>query len=69
LPINIDIPREGQVFQFSKLLVVEGESPWISVNYSLHFGKFRGLIKLAVTLVVVLIIVVIVKKLFFKNRS
>ena len=34
LPIKIDVPQQGRHLRFSKLLVIEKESPWLSLYYS-----------------------------------
>ncbi len=58
LPIKINVPRDGQLYQFSKLLVIEGESPHLSVKYSSFFAKaWKLLIPFLACMIVVLIFI------------
>ncbi len=57
LPIKIDIPQQGQFFSFSKLLVVGGESPWLSVRYTAILNKAYKPVKFLIWFIVVLLIV------------
>jgi len=41
LPIKIDIPEQGRLFRFSKLLIAEKESPWLSVSFIYLFRPLR----------------------------
>lgn len=42
LPIKIDVPQQGRLLQFSKLLVTEQESPRLSCIYYYRFPKAAG---------------------------
>lgn len=54
LPIKIDIPQQGRRLRFSKLLITEKESPWLSLYYSSLPHKlsapFRWLVVFALVL-------------------
>jgi hypothetical protein len=63
LPITINIPQQGQYYRFSKLLVIEGESPGVSMNYTSAFSKLFGLIKLLIVILIVVLIIRVVKRL------
>jgi hypothetical protein len=45
LPIKIEVPEQGQLLRFSKLLVTEKESPWVSITYYYRFPKMEGLLR------------------------
>ncbi|MCM8797497.1 MAG: hypothetical protein NC923_06470 [Candidatus Omnitrophica bacterium] len=53
LPIKIDIPKEGKRYTFSKLLVTENESPWVSLNFVKAFKQLQGLLKLFIFIVII----------------
>ncbi|MFH0791032.1 MAG: hypothetical protein V2A64_05310 [Candidatus Omnitrophota bacterium] len=42
LPIRIDVPTQGRLYLFSKLLVTENENPWITMKFIYNFRKFHG---------------------------
>ncbi|MFH1201847.1 MAG: hypothetical protein V1674_03025 [Candidatus Omnitrophota bacterium] len=65
LPIRIDIPREGRLYNFSKLLVTEKESPWLSVSFITVFKKLHKLF----WLVVLIFVLVKVSKRIFKKKA
>lgn len=44
LPIKIDVPQEGRLYHFSKILVTENETPWMSVVFISNFKEWRGFI-------------------------
>ena len=67
LPITINIPQQGQFYRFSKLLVVEGESPKLTLNYTSAFAKARGLIKLVIFILIVVWLVRAFKKIRAKR--
>ncbi len=67
LPITVDVPQEGRTFNFSKSLVIEGESPWMSVRY-VHVPYRLGCwLETFVRLLGFLVVVVLVWKLV-RNR-
>ncbi|HOW34990.1 MAG TPA: hypothetical protein PL155_01055 [Candidatus Omnitrophota bacterium] len=65
LPIEISIPRQGKLFRFSKLLVVEGESPWLKVSYTSVVEKVKKPVKVIIWLAILVLVVrifIMVKK-------
>ena len=68
LPITINIPQQGQYHRFSKLLVIEGESPWLSMHYTSAFAKVRGLVRLIVFVLIIIFVVRLVR-MVGKKRS
>jgi len=64
LPIKIDIPEQGRLYSFSKLLVTEKESPWLSVSFITVFRQIHGLLRF---IILVVILVVIGKRIFRKK--
>lgn len=63
LPIKIDIPQTGRLYNFSKLLVTENESPRLTINFIYAFRNLQGLFWL-----VVLVIALVLLKNFIKNN-
>ena len=68
LPITINIPQQGQYYRFSKLLVVEGESPWVSMTYTSAFAKVRGLIKFIIWFLVGFLVFRLAKRIAKKIK-
>jgi hypothetical protein len=66
LPIKVDIPRQGRVYRFNKLLVTEKESPWLSATFIYSFRKLHGIFWL---IVVILLGLLVVKKIFKKGPA
>jgi len=62
LPIKIDVPEQGRSLQFSKLLVTEGESPWLSLYYSSIPNKLSVLLRLLVAAALIVVLVRILRK-------
>ena len=62
LPIQIDVPQEGKLLQFSKLLVVEGESPWMSASYTAVIEKAKKPMKVIIWGLAVLLSFLVIKK-------
>lgn len=60
LPIKINIPQQGQNFQFSKLLVVDGESSKLSIKYTPLVAKVIKPVKLIVAVGLILGVVVFI---------
>jgi hypothetical protein len=63
LPITINIPQQGQFYRFSKLLVIEGESPMVTMSYTSAFAKVKGLIKFIIMILIVVLIIRSVRRL------
>jgi len=62
MPIKISVPQQGRQYRFSKLLITDKESPWVTFRY-LKIYKHLGLImRLAVLLLVVLVIIRAIRK-------
>lgn len=66
LPIKIDIPGQGRLYNFSKLLVTEKESPWLSVTFITIFKQIHGLIRLLILIVILFFIGKFIKKRLVK---
>lgn len=62
LPIKIDIPEEGRLYRFSKLLVTEEESPWMSVNFVKVSRKIQGFAKFLIFIAVLVLGIAFIKK-------
>lgn len=62
LPIKIDIPEQGKLYRFSKLLVTEKESPWLSVSFVKVFKQARGLFKFLLFIAAIFSIAFLIKK-------
>jgi len=69
LPIKIDIPQEGRLFNFSKLLVTEKESPKLSVNFIRIAKVINRIFKIIIFLVILFIAFKVIKKIFFKPKA
>ncbi len=63
LPIKVSIPERGRLYRFSKLLVTEKESPWLSMYYTGAWVKVRGLVRLAIWIVVLFFVFKLIKNL------
>ncbi len=68
LPIKIDLPTRGNGFTVSKLLVVEGDQPWMSVSYFPWGKTARGSLKFAKIGLFFLIFVLIVVRIRSKKK-
>lgn len=66
LPIKIDVPQQGRLYRFSKLLITERESPWLSTSFVYAFRQLYGWFWL---LVIVVIVVAAIKKILKKKIS
>ena len=69
LPIKIDIPQQGRFLRFSKLLVTEKESPWLSVNYFGLSERLRGWLKFLSFCAVIIFIILMIKKVARKAHG
>ncbi len=67
LPIKIDIPEQGCLYRFSKLLVTENESPWFSVSFITVFKQLHGLFKFLIFFVILFALGIFIKKIL--NRE
>lgn len=63
LPIKIDIPEEGRLYRFSKLLVTENENTQLSVNFIKTIKYLGGLFKFFVFIAVFIICVAVARKI------
>ncbi len=69
LPIKIEIPQRGKLLGFSKLLVTEQESPWVSFQYTGVINKISGLIKLLIVLGIIFLFLRIFLKILSKKKK
>lgn len=63
LPIKIDIPEEGRLYRFSKLLVTENESTWLSLNFIKIIKHLRSLFRFVVFVIVFIIAIAAARKI------
>lgn len=68
LPIKINIPQKGQLLRFTKLLVTENESPWLSVRYTNIFEKLLRPLQFLIGFAILFLFYKIIKKIFCKKR-
>lgn len=59
LPIKIDVPQQGKIFRFSKLLVTENESTQLSTKYISLFKGWLGNVVVVVSGVVIVFIAIL----------
>jgi len=64
LPIKINIPQQGRLYRFSKLLVTEKESPWLSVNFITVFKQAHGLLGFLIFVIILIGVALFSKKIF-----
>jgi len=69
LPIKVDLPRRGEAFTVSKMLVVEGDQPWMSVNYVSWGRSARGWVKFGKIAVIVVIVTWLIMKFLRRKRK
>lgn len=67
LPIKIAIPEVGRVYNFSKLLIAEKESPWFSVVFITAFKKIHGFLSFLIFIAILSAVAVFVKNIFKKK--
>ena len=67
LPIKIEVPEEGRLFSFSKLLVTEKESPWLSVWFIYGVKQVQGFIRFIVFCFVLFVVYRIIRRMFRKK--
>jgi hypothetical protein len=63
LPIKIEVPEQGRLLRFSKLLVTEKESPWVTITYYYRFPKMGGLVRLLFFVLLFFIVLKAVRKI------
>jgi hypothetical protein len=62
LPVRIDIPQEGRFYQFSKLLVTQEDTPWLSAVYFYTFPKAHGILGILVAVFCLFVLVFLIRK-------
>ncbi|MDP2924578.1 MAG: hypothetical protein Q8O30_12830 [Candidatus Omnitrophota bacterium] len=62
LPIKVEVPEQGRLYRFSKLLVTENESPRLSVSFITVFRPIHGFIRFLIFVTVIFYIVRFIKK-------
>ena len=69
LPIKVDLPIRGNGYTVSKLLVVEGDQPWMSVKY-VPWGKtVQGWMKFAKIALFFLVFIWLVLRVRSKKKQ
>ncbi len=63
LPIKIEVPEQGRLLRFSKLLVTEKESPWVSITYYYRFPKMAGLLRFAFFILLITALIIALGKI------
>ncbi|MEW5895050.1 MAG: hypothetical protein AB1650_04765 [Candidatus Omnitrophota bacterium] len=69
LPIKVDLPRRGEAVRISKMLVVEGDKPWITVR---HIPWGRAAVRWTRFFKIIIFIVVslwVFRRLFFRRKK
>ena len=66
LPIKIDIPEEGKLFRFSKLLVAEKEGAALSAIYCYGFGRIGGFLRVLIFIIIFLALYIWARRLLKK---
>lgn len=69
LPVKVDLPCRGEAFVVSKMLVVDGDQPWMSVKYMPWGRAARGWVKFGKTAVIVVIVTWLVMKFLRRKRK
>jgi len=62
LPIEINVPTQGRLLRFSKVLVTEDERPWLSMNYIYMFKHSNKIIWLIVIGLLIYFVITIRKR-------
>ena len=62
LPIRINIPQRGKTLNFSKLLVVSGKSPSLTMRYTFVWEKIKKVLKFIFLITILALFVLFVKK-------
>jgi hypothetical protein len=69
LPIKIDVPEQGKLYRFSKLLVTEKESPGLSVSFVIIFKRACGIFKFLLVISALFLAVIFIKKFISKKSE
>jgi len=69
LPIKIDLPKRGDSYGISKMLVVEGDQPWLSVNYVPWGRTAQGSVKFLKFGLLFLVALWLVYRVFVKRKK
>ncbi|MFH1360949.1 MAG: hypothetical protein ABIJ41_07985 [Candidatus Omnitrophota bacterium] len=67
LPIKIDIPQKGSQYRFSKLLVTEKESPYLTASYTRIFKHIGKILRIIIFIVILGFVLKLVKKIIHKK--
>jgi len=62
MPIKINVPEQGRLFTFSKLLITEKESPWVSFRYLKVYRHLGTLLRLAGLIFVIVVVIRAIQK-------
>jgi hypothetical protein len=62
MPIKINVPQEGRLYRFSKILITERESPRLSFRYLKTIKHLGNLLRLAVLVFVIVFVVRMIRK-------
>ena len=62
MPIKISVPQQGRLVRFSKLLITEKESPWVSFRYVKVYRHLGTILRLIALLGVVVLIIRWIRK-------
>ncbi len=62
MPIKISVPRQGRHYRFSKLLITDKESPWVSFRYVKIYKHIGTLLRLAGLIFVIVVVIRVIRK-------
>lgn len=68
MPIRVNIPKQGRILHFTKLLVTDNESPSLKFKYVKAYRKAQGIIKIIAFIVFILLGIRFIVK-FFKRKK
>ncbi len=68
LPIRISVPQQGHLLNFTKLIVTENESPWVSFRYIKIFKYLGFLIRLVLFIVIILVLIKMLRRIITKRH-
>lgn len=68
LPIKIDVPQEGRLYSFSKLLVTENESPKLSFKFIRVAKVINRIFKIFILLILLFIAFKVLRRIIAKPR-
>ncbi len=69
LPIKIDIPEQGRLYRFSKLLITEKENPKLTVNFIKVSSRIQGLFKFSIFIAALVLAITFVRNLFKRRKE